>query len=100
MPVIKAQKSPPASKPARRAKRAVKRSTLAPDGLPWPEGYFDQAPKQTLEEAIEIYGVRPTHYVFGRPGYTPEEYARPEFKCKMPDEPIELQEKWRKEWEE
>lgn len=55
-------------------------AALAPDGLPWPEGYFDRQPKQSLEEAIAMYGVRPRHYFHGWPGYTLEETLRPEYK--------------------
>ncbi len=70
----------------------------APDGLPWPQGYLDRAPRQTLEEAVAMYGVRPSRYLNGRPGYTLEETCRPEFKVKLPDEPIAVQDAWRKEW--
>ena len=77
-------------------------AALAPDGLPWPKGYFDRTPRQSLEEAIAMYGVRPSEYWKGWPCYTPEDAARPEYKGTFPDEPIELQEQWRKEeaeWE-
>lgn len=73
-------------------------TTLAPDGLPWPKGYSDRPPRQTLEEAVAMYGVRPSCYLNGRPGYTLEETCRPEFKVKLPDEPLAVQQAWRKEW--
>src|ERR1043165_4262909 len=81
-------------------KPRVKRSKRAPDGLPWPKGYFDRPPRQTLEEALRIHGVRPTEYYKGWPCYSPEETALPDYKSKLPDEPPELQEQWRKEWAE
>jgi hypothetical protein len=56
--------------------------------------------KQTLEEAIEMYGVRPSEYYKGRPCYLLEETLLPEYKGQLPDEPVELQELWRKQWAE
>lgn len=72
---------------------------LAPDGLPWPPGYFDCRPRKTFEEALAAYGVRPNHYFKGWPVYTDVEASKPEFKAVLPDEPPELEEKWRKDWE-
>jgi hypothetical protein len=77
-------------------------SPLAPDGLAWPEGYFDNPPKMTLEEATAEYGVRPTIYFKGWPAYTTAETQRPEFKCRMPEEAPELEAQWEAEivaWE-
>src|SRR6185295_15645174 len=73
-------------------------ANLAPDGLPWPKGYSDRPPRQTLEQAVAMYGVRPCCYLNGRPGYTLEETCRPEFKVKLPDEPAWIQDSWRKWW--
>ena len=70
---------------------------LAPDGLPWPKGYFDRTPRQSLEEAIAMYGVRPSEYWKGWPGYSLEEMALPDFKSLPPPEAPELIEEWRKE---
>jgi len=81
-------------------KQVLDAGPLAPDGLPWPEGYFDRIPpRETIEEATERYGVRPTRYFHGRAGYTTEEWSRPEFKVKLPDEPEEVQELYQK-WAE
>ena len=72
--------------------KKVQRTALAPDGLPWPEGYFDRIPpKQTLEEATTMYGVRPTLYSHGWPCYTMAETQMPEYKGRLPDEPEEVQ---------
>jgi len=60
---------------------------LAPDGLPWPEGYFDRAPVLTLEEAIREFGVRPSRYILGRPAWSPDERRNPAFKWPYPPEP-------------
>jgi len=72
---------------------------LAPDGLPWPEGYHDRPPRITLEQAIARFGVRPSRYFKGFPCYTQEEASRPEFKSGLPDEPPEVQAAWQAEWD-
>src|SRR4051812_22917151 len=95
MPMTKVANETIETQPGRRSGR----SSLAQDGLPWPKGYFDRAPRQSLEEAIAIHGVRPSEYYKGWPCYTPEEASRPEYKSKLPDEPLELQAQWRKESE-
>lgn len=97
MSTAKAIQDPSPSKSHRSAKRVTKKSTLAPDGLPWPEGYFDRPPRQTFEEAIAIHGVRPSHYRYGWPAYTLADMALPGFKSAPPPEPPELEKKWRKE---
>ena len=104
---LKTHSQVPASGNASRSKKAsarasdkLKSTKLAPDGLPWPKGYFDSPVRQSLEEAVEMYGVRPTEYYKGGPCYSAEETARPEYKGKLPEEPAELQEQWRKEWAE
>jgi hypothetical protein len=58
---------------------------LAPDGLPWPAGYFDKKPRVTLEEAIRSNGVRPSRYRNGFPIYTIDEFKNPNF-TPLPDE--------------
>ena len=60
---------------------------LAPDGLPWPEGYFDRTPVLTLEEAIARFGVRPSCYRHGRPVYTPADRENPNYVFPYPSEP-------------
>jgi hypothetical protein len=65
----------------------IRATPLAPDGLPWPEGYFDRIPKVTLEEAIAEYGVRPSRYHFGLPSYSEDDCRKPNFKDKLPPEP-------------
>ncbi|MCY3020455.1 MAG: hypothetical protein NTW87_15655 [Planctomycetota bacterium] len=64
---------------------------LAPDGLPWPEGYFERTPVVPLEEATRRFGVRPRRYCHGRPVYTDEDARNPAYKWPYPAEP---------EWEE
>lgn len=85
-------------KRATRAANSRQQTELAPDGLPWPKGYFDRPARETVEEATAKYGVRPSEYYKGWPCYTAEETERPEFKSQLPEEPIEVQEQWRKEW--
>lgn len=58
---------------------------LAPDGLPWPEGYFDKPPRVSIEDATKRNGVRPSRYLLGRPYYTVEECENPNF-TPLPDE--------------
>lgn len=58
---------------------------LAPDGLPWPEGYFDKPPRVTIEDATRRNGVRPRIYLGGRPLYTQEDLDNPNF-IRPPDE--------------
>lgn len=109
MSATKARSQSPGSdaapRPQKASVRAVANATkaangsLAPDGLPWPKGYFDRPARQSLEDAIAKYGVRPCEYYKGWPCYTWEETALPEYKGKLPDEPVELQEQWRREWE-
>jgi hypothetical protein len=70
---------------------------LAPDGLPWPEGYHDRPPRITLEEAIARFGVRPSRYFKGFPCYTQEEASRPEFRSGLPEESAEVQAAWNAE---
>jgi hypothetical protein len=72
------------------AKHALPPGTpaLAPDGLPWPEGYFDRPPRVTLEEAIRTFGIRPSCYYMGRPSWTPEERRNPAFRWPYPPEPV------------
>ncbi|MEI6233087.1 MAG: hypothetical protein WCT04_08540 [Planctomycetota bacterium] len=55
------------------------RTALAPDGLPWPEGYFDSKLRVTLDDAIARSGVRPSKYMFGRPLYTQEDRDNPNY---------------------
>ena len=75
-----------------RANPSATPSPLAPDGLQWPEGYFDRIPpKQTIEDATAMFGVRPTLYAHGWPCYTTEETMKPEYKGALPDEPEEIQ---------
>ena len=64
------------------------RPALAPDGLPWPEGYFDRPIKVPLEDAIRQFGVRPSHYVHGVPIWSPEERRNPAFRWPYPPEPV------------
>jgi len=73
---------------------------LAPDGLPWPPGYFDCMPKETFEQALANYGVRPNHYLKGWPVYTQAERDNPAYICTIPPESPELEAKWKAEWEE
>lgn len=42
-----------------------------------------------------MYGIRPSCYLNGRPGYTLEKTLRPEFKIKLPVEPSAIQNAWR-----
>ncbi len=63
--------------------------TLAPDGLPWPDGYFDRPLKVTLEETIADCGVRPSKYLCGRPLYTISDRQNPNFRFPFPPEPDE-----------
>jgi hypothetical protein len=83
-----------------RAVTEFRRQTLplespnAPDGLPWPEGYFESPPKKTLEEATAEYGVRPRIYFKGWPLYSTAETNLPEFKVQLPDEPPEVLAEW------
>ena len=75
---------------------------LAPDGLPWPEGYFDRPPRMTLEQAIAVHGVRPSRYYKGFPCYTQEDAGRPEFRSGLPEESPEDRAEWEAElaaWE-
>lgn len=73
---------------------------LAPDGLPWPEGYFDTAPKINLEEAVQRYGLRPKKYFGGLPVYTSDQMEDPKFKMVIPPESPELEAQWQAEWME
>lgn len=68
---------------------------LAPDGLPWPPGYFDVNPKMTFEKALAKYGVRPNHYFKGRPVYTQAERDNPACKITVPPEPGNSEARWR-----
>ena len=72
-------------------------SALAPDGLPWPVGYFDGPVKITMEQAVAAHGVRPSIYKYGRPVWQPLEYTNPNFKSVLAEEPPELIEKWTRE---
>lgn len=72
---------------------------LAPDGLPWPEGYHDRPPRIALEEATARFGVRPSRYFKGFPCYTQEEAGRPEFRSGLPEESPEVQAAWQAEWD-
>lgn len=74
-------------------------SSKAPDGRPWPEGYFDRTPRMTFEAALGQYGVRPNHYHKGWPVYTDAEASLPEFRSPIADEPAEVQEYWNAQWE-
>ena len=60
---------------------------LAPDGLPWPTGYFDKKLRVTLEEAIKSSGVRPSMYRNGVPVYTDEDCKNPNYEFPYPPEP-------------
>jgi hypothetical protein len=100
MSTTNVSKTPPAPKPPRSAKAKRAHKELAPDSLPWPKGYFDRTPRQTLEEAISIHGVRPSQYRFGWPVYTLEDMALPGFKSLPPPEPPKLERQWRKECDE
>ena len=80
-------------------RRTVPSSPLAPDGLPWPPGYFDRAPRKTFDEALKEYGVRPNQYIKGWPVYTAAETTRPEYKGVIPEEAPELEQLWKDEWE-
>jgi len=62
------------------------RTSLAPDGLPWPGGYFDKKPRITLEKAIQKNGVRPHHYYCGWPVYTQAERDNSNYIFPYPDE--------------
>ena len=74
---------------------------LAPDGLPWPEGYFDTAPKCThFKRRSQIHGIRPRNYLGGLPVYTTEDTQDPNFKMTIPDESPELEAQWEAEWNE
>ena len=75
-------------------------TALAPDGLPWPDGYFDRPLKITLEQAIEDHGIRPSVYKRGRPVWQLHEVTNPNYKSTLPEEPPELVEKWAKEFSE
>jgi len=75
-----------------------KQFALAPDGLPWPPGYFDRMPRETFEDALKNYGVRPNHYKWGWPIYTEAETKRPEFINTIPPESPELEAEWRADW--
>jgi hypothetical protein len=83
----------------RSAKRQKSGRRLAPDGLPWPPGYFDQKPRMTFSAALKKHGVRPNHYHKGWPVYTKAETTRPEFHSDIMDEPQEIQDAWNAEWE-
>jgi hypothetical protein len=72
-------------------------SALAPDGLPWPEGYFDGPVKITLEQAIEAHGIRPSVYKRGRPVWQLHELQNPNYTSTLPEEPPELVAKWTRE---
>lgn len=71
----------------RKSAKAKPRPKLAPDGLPWPEGYFDRVPPRvTLEQAIRDSGVRPRFYSHGVPRYTQEDYSNPNYRFPYPSE--------------
>jgi hypothetical protein len=59
---------------------------LAPDGLPWPPGYFDREPRVSLEESIKVHGIRPSRYWKGFPVYTAEDCQKPNYKSPYPSE--------------
>jgi hypothetical protein len=61
--------------------------SLAPDGLPWPEGYFDCPPRITLNDAIRRRGVRPSKYFKGMPLYTDADRQNPGYISPYPSEP-------------
>jgi len=78
-------------------KHFIEAGPLAPDGLPWPEGYFDRIPpKQTIEEATKQFGVRPNRYAHGRPCYSTKETSLPQYKGVIPKESPETEELYRK----
>ncbi|HLX59686.1 MAG TPA: hypothetical protein VKX17_00255 [Planctomycetota bacterium] len=66
--------------------RQAQHAPLAPDGLPWPEGYFDFPIRVTLEEAIKRNGIRPSKYSHGRPLYTAEDRQNPKYIFEYPPE--------------
>lgn len=71
----------------RKAVKGKARPKLAPDGLPWPKGYFDRVPPRvTLEEAIRNCGVRPKLYRHGVPVYSVEDMSNPNYKFPLPSE--------------
>ena len=74
-------------------------SALAPDGLPWPPGYFDRMPRETFEEALQHYGVRPNRYMLGWPVYSEAETTRSDFKNIIPDESPENEAYWSAVWD-
>lgn len=103
MPTIKAHSaSSESGSHARTKTRAIapqrKTSKLAPDGLPWPPGYFDKTPRIKFEDALAKHGVRPNHYHKGWPIYTEAETSRPEFRSEIMNESREEQEAWKAEW--
>lgn len=72
----------------RRTAKSKARPKLAPDGLPWPEGYFDRVPPRvTLEEAMRDSGVRPKLYRHGVPVYDEEDCSNSNYKFPFPPEP-------------